>query len=349
MKKILMVGILFVLIAGAAMPVLAQEQTFTVTSKAVLVYAEPRTDSLLIAVMSTGSTLTVLGEQQNGFSKVRIPDGREGWAQLGIESAVPGGTTGGGGVIIMAVDNVRIREQSNLRSRQIGSITWGETASLLAFDASGDWAQVNYKGLIGWVFYAYFRVVEGNVGAVSGIGATPSSTTGSGSTVVALGNVIIREEPRLNARRLTLAGWGDTAVFLGFDETGHWIQVRFGSFTGWTATDWWRDANGNILTSGIAPNTPAAVQPTATVQVPQDASPATGVVVMALGNVRIRNVPDLNGEQVVSIGWGDQAVVLARDAADLWFLIQFNNVTGWVARDWFQVLSGNPGGLPIQQ
>lgn len=349
MKKILVLGILFTLMAGAVMPALAQEQTFTVTSKAVLVYNEPRTDSLLIAVMSTGSTLTVLGEQQNGFSKVRIPDGREGWAQLGIESAVPAATTGGTGVLIMAVDNIRIREQPNLRARQIGSIGWGEVVPLLAFDQTGDWAQINYKGLIGWVFYAFFRVLEGNVGSVSGIGATPAVTVGSGTTVVAVGNVLIREEPRLNARRLTLAGWGDTATFFGFDETGNWIQVRFGGFTGWTAVVWWRDANGNELTPGIAPNTIAAPQPTSTVQVPQGASTAAGVVVVALGNVRIRNVPNLNGEQVGSIGWGDQAVVLARDAADLWFLIQFNGVVGWVARDWFQVLSGNPGGLPIQQ
>lgn len=349
MKKFLVVALLLGLMAGAVMPAMAQEQTFTVTGKAVLVYAEPRTDSLLIAVMSTGSTLVVLGPQQNGFSNVRTPDGRTGWAQLGIEAIAPGGTAGSPtGVILVAVDNIRLRERPSLNARQIGSIGWGDTMSLIGFDEDREWAQVNYQGVVGWAFYAFLRVVQGNVGGVA-VGEQPVATTGSGSTVVALGNVIIREEPNLGARRLTLAGWGDSATFLGFNDTGNWIQVSFGGFTGWSLTEWWRDANGNVLVLGTVPNTTVAPNPTPTTQVPAGASTETGVVVVALGNVRIRNTPSLSGTEIGNIAWGDTAAVSARDASDLWFLITINGVTGWVARDWFEVLSGNPGGLPIQQ
>lgn len=356
MKKILIVALLLGLMAGAVMPALAQESSFTITGNAVLVYTEPRTDSQLIAVISVGATVTVLGPQENGFSKIRIADGREGWGKLGIETSTTStSTSSGGGVTLMAVDNVRLRDQPSLNGRQLASIGWGDMVTLIGFDTSGNWAQVNFKGIVGWVAYAFFRVVEGNIGAI--VGEQPSSTAGSGSTVVALGNVIIREEPRLNARRLTLVGWGDTATFLGFDDTGDWIQVRINGFTGWSAAEWWRDGNGNsMLDRGSATittvtsttsTTSAVAQPTT--QVPAGASTAQGVVIRALGNVRIRNIPNLSGAEIGNVAWGDQMPVLARDASDLWFLVSFNGVTGWVARDWFEVLSGNVGGLPIQQ
>ncbi len=73
------------------------------------------------------------------------------------------------------------------------------------------------------------------------------------------------------------------------------------------------------------------------------ASSATqeGVTVRALGNMRIRDAPSLQGQRIAGMGWGDQATLLAVSGDGDWYQIDYNGLVGWSSAEWFEVVAGD--------
>lgn len=387
MKKLLHFGLMVALVLGlfsAMLPTVAAQQTQSVQVNGLLVYAEPNAASQLLAVMSLGSSITVFPDQvQNGFTKVTIPDGRQGWAQLTVAGAPTGAPTvegqGGGGaatgIVVEARGNVRLRSEPSLNGTRLTFIAWGQQASLLARDVTGEWYQVNFNGTTGWVSAAWFVVVAGNPSSAPQTGATDSvtvstantntasvnsvavaNTSNAGSLVQALGNVRLRAEPSLESVRIATVPWGGVATLQGYDASGEWIQVDYNGLVGWTAAAWWTAGNAAPTVAAQGGATAAGTVNTTTSTTPADqhlatvvvSTSPTGVVVQALGNIRLRNEPSLNGERVAGMAWGDQAAALARSADGEWILLDFAGVQGWAAAAWFTVVAGNANGLPVR-
>ena len=340
-------------------PALAQEQVVTVQVNGLFVYEQPSTGSTLVAVMSLGSAITVLAdEQQNGFSRVRLSTGQLGWAQLST-SGVPGagtttdttttttddstGTTSN--TVIRAVGNVKIRDTPSLNGTRVGMVPWGGEAFLLGMDASGDWYRINYNGLIGWSSSVWYRVIQGSTSTIvqtDGSTSTDGSTTASGN-VQARGNVRLRDAPSLNGRQVGLAPWGAVATLLGFDTTGDWIRVDYNGLIAWSAATWWANLAGGAAgatsstssasTSGqggaIAPDSSSASttdsssssSSTSTAVDSISAAP-TGVMAQALGNLRLRDAASLNGARVGSMDWGTTVEILGRSSDGNWYFVQ---------------------------
>ena len=412
-------------------PTYAQEQTITVSVDGVFVYQDPSTLSPPIAVLSVGSTVTVLPDApQNGFNRVRLVTGALGWAQVNV-AGVPGGaavvtgTSGGAAtssVIVMSLGNVRIRDRASINGTRLGFIGWGEQAFLLANDASGDWIQINYGGLVGWAASAWFEVVQGNPAAIGQGGAVVVSGTvvPGGTLVQSQGNLRVRNEPSINGTRIGFVPWGGVATLLGVDASGDWIQINYNGLVGWSASAWWTGVPAGTVatTTGITTTTTAIGQggggvgdlilrngpdenataimviangtpftvlaegfvngfiqiqipdgTTGFVQLPASTVPATtttttsvvpatttttivpasGIVVQALGNVRVRDSASINGVRVAGIGWGDIVPVLGTNAERTWLLIVAEGVQGWVAVEWFDFISGSLEQVPVVQ
>jgi uncharacterized protein YgiM (DUF1202 family) len=346
----------------------------------LLVYAEPNAAAQLLAVMSLGSSITVFPDQvQNGFTKVTIPDGRQGWAQLTVAGAPAGApTTGTGsttpasptGIVVEARGNVRVRSEPSLNGTRLAFMAWGDQANLLARDVTGEWYQVDFGGLNGWVSAAWFVIVSGNPSSAPQTGtpsttavttattstAAVSNTSQAGSLVQALGNVRLRNEPSLNGTRLATVPWGGVASLQGYDATGEWIKVDYNGLVGWSAAAWWSIGNAELTVTGGSASTASGANVTTTSSSPADQNLATvvvtnsptGVIVQALGNIRLRDAASLNGDRVAGMAWGDQAAVLGRSADGEWLYLDFAGQLGWASAAWFQVLAGDITAVPVR-
>lgn len=71
-----------VIIAGllAAASAAAQETLYVTDQLRITVRSGPSTGNKVIAMAETGDNMTLLGSKPDGWSLVRLPDGKEGWA-----------------------------------------------------------------------------------------------------------------------------------------------------------------------------------------------------------------------------------------------------------------------------
>lgn len=226
---------------------LAQTETYTVPVNGLLVYEQPNNASRLIAVLSLGATVTVnRGNVQNGFTQVTLPTGRGGWAILDVagvpdpDQPPPPDQQAPGTAIVIAFGNINIRSQPNTNAARIGIIGWGERATLLRFDASRNWIEINYKGTVGWAAEAWFRVESGDINNVRVAGR--EGRGGSGN-IRAFANIYMREAPSEQGRSIRIIAWGDCATLLGYDSSGRWARINHRGQEGWSFAPYWREAS----------------------------------------------------------------------------------------------------------
>ena len=238
------------------------------------------------------------------------------------------------GTVVTAMGNVRIREAPSVSSARVGMIGWGEQAVVQTVDETGAWYLINYNGTVGWSAGEWFRTANESRPELTVIvedEITPTVSSPTGVVVRALGNVRIRELPRINSVRISLIGWGEQAPLLGVDPTGAWYKIEYNGIIGWASSAWFQTLQGDA--NAIAPQA--------------EASTASSVVttVVSRGNVRIRTEPSFNGERIGMVPWGEVVTVLAIDPTQWWYQIDYNGVVGWTYKDWYRVNSGDVGSL----
>lgn len=174
--------------------------------------------------------------------------------------------------LVTAQANVRIRAEPSLQSPRIAFIGWGEEATIVGINDDGTWYQINYNGIVGWSLSQFF-VVEGDLttSAIPAQNTTPDAPTAtvdpnatvspdatavvsapSGEVfgiVRSLGNLRLRQEPRLNARQIGRLGWGDEANLLAISDDGFWFQIEFEGVIGWAIADYFELVQGQIPVS----------------------------------------------------------------------------------------------------
>lgn len=260
------------------------------------------------------------------------------------------------GTLLMAVGNVRLRAAPNANAEPLGLIGWGEIVTFLATDASGQWYQIDYNGLVGWSLAGWFEVYGGsspqsNSGpSASSPNPAPSTSTtsqnpvssSSSGTVRSVGTVRLRTQPNTNGAVLGVMGWGDTALLLGFDASRTWAQVNFDGVIGWVNTGWLEVTPGDVSAPTTSETVSTAPQPTApsVVAAPAASSTSNGTL-MATGNIRLRAQPNTSSEVLANIGWGERVALLDTDASREWVQINYNGTVGWAHRGWFEVVEGS--------
>ncbi len=252
--------------------------------------------------------------------------------------------------LVRSLDNVRIRQQPDIDSPRIGFIGWGEVAELLAVSADGAWYQINFKGVTGWSVAEFFEVVGSDTPTVitqpnNVVLDTPLSVPPVGNAsglVTALGNVRLRAEPSLQSQRISFIGWGEQAEIVGINEDGTWYQINYNGIVGWSLAEFFV-VEGTITTGTVTvQTTPGAA--TVTPVPGATTAPTTGGqvfgIVRSLGNLRLREAPDLNARQIGRLGWGDEANLLAVSDDGFWYQIEFEGIIGWAIADYFELVQG---------
>ena len=63
--------------------------------------------------------------------------------------------------------------------------------------------------------------------------------------------------------------------------------------------------------------------------------------ILALGNIRIRQTPDLGGSVLGQIPWGTIVTVLKDNPSKEWVFIRYGAIEGWVSANWFVLPNGD--------
>lgn len=129
-------------------------------------------------------------------------------------------------------------------------------------------------------------------------------------------------------------------------------MVDYNGLEAWTALIWWRINNTTAIPaeSVVESITGEDVE---SVTVPDagsisTVSSPTGVVVQAVGNVRVRSASSINSERVAGLGWGDTVAAIGRTSDNGWIQVQVGSVQGWVSSAWLRLVTGSYSSLEVK-
>lgn len=146
-------------------------------------------------------------------------------------------------------------------------------------------------------------------------------------------DINIRAAPGVNASSIGILPAGEKVTAVGRNSGNNWIQIQFGSTTGWVAA-WLTVYSGDT-----------ALLPIVSIDEPEPQGTPPFVMTSPF-NVNMRATPGISGAILNTIPFTDQAVAYGRNDLSSWINVEYNGTTGWVAA-WLVMLDGDSNALPI--
>ena len=227
----------------------------------------PGTSHEALDILRKG-TEVILYEMESGWYRIKLEDGTAGYVSSKYitvtqsysdamedlfqpdEPAKPQSTGKG-----VTTTDVNFREGPSTSHKKLGRIPEG--ASLTLYGQDGDWQQVEYNGITGYVYGKYIKKASADQQETVG---TPDAPVSSSSLRLAQGsaggNVNFRKAPSTQAEKIHLLSKGTELQILGqWDE---WYYVLYKGQAGFAFKDYIRvESQGD---AGI-PNVNANIQP----------------------------------------------------------------------------------------
>jgi uncharacterized protein YraI len=167
--------------------------------------------------------------------------------------------------------------------------------------------------------------------------AAPASTASAqdSPTLIARAafDVNIRALPTVNSAILAVLTPGDEAVAIGRTPANNWIQIEYGSTTGWVAA-WLTVYSGDT-----------AILPITTDQAPSG-SAGGPFTLLSPYNVNIRAEPDTHADLVTMLPYNASGEAIARNEASSWVRVRYQGTEGWAAA-WLVIIQGDISELPV--
>ena len=114
----------------------------------------------IVSNLSTGEMLTILGQAQNGYCKVKVQKkGAVGYISVANMQNILNGSNdsftqlSGNGQVVNVSSNVRLRNNPSIGNNIIGHLTNG--TSLTIFGKQGQWYKVSVNGQVGFIYEEY--------------------------------------------------------------------------------------------------------------------------------------------------------------------------------------------------
>lgn len=149
---------------GEAQPEAPQENAsqYAVTTTTVNVRASDSEQADKLGKAEGGTTLQVLEQRANGWSKVLF-EGQEGFIKseylqaAGTDAAAQGQSADGVQAVgtVTATTNINVRASASESADKLGILSGGDTAELIAND--GEWSRIRYNGQVGYVKSEYIQ------------------------------------------------------------------------------------------------------------------------------------------------------------------------------------------------
>ncbi|NLX10513.1 MAG: SH3 domain-containing protein [Chloroflexi bacterium] len=214
MKKRFLMGAIVVLALLVGMNIAFAQggaQLQAVTTGAASLYAEPSAAGEAVAELPASTELTVLSATANGaWLEVEAADGSAGFVAVEDVAVLDLLPLAAQGVIVSDQAGAGLYAQPNFSADFVGSLTQGDTATILA--QSGEWAYVETgDGTRAWTVASSFETLPaGARQALVDAGANPE-----------LG---IFAEPQINADIATTVPTGEMVTVLG-ESDAQWSEV----------------------------------------------------------------------------------------------------------------------------
>lgn len=216
--------------------------TATVTSSLNL-RAGPSTADAVLAVMPAGATVTLTGQNANGFSSV-VYNGASGWAFAeflssgGAPAPPPSPAPGAGSAIVTSSLNLRAGPSTG--DAVLAVMPGGATVTLTGENSNG-FSGVVYNGTTGWAFAAYL--------STSGAPApnpNPNPPPNPGGSATTTSSLNLRAGPSTVDAILLVMPAGAAVQTTGAAQNGFYPVIYNGT-SGW--------ASGDYLSIGGTPPT----------------------------------------------------------------------------------------------
>ncbi len=174
----------------------------------------------IVSNLSVGEMLTVLGQSQNGYCKVKVQEtGAIGYVNVDNMQDILNGTNdtftqlSGTGQVINVSSNVRLRSNPVIGNNIIGHLTNGTSLNILG--KQGQWYKVSVNGQIGFIYEEYVSTnitdsnsqsVTNNVNTnsenVSTSATSTSSSTNNTNSSNHVKNVVVRTKSSATSNSL---------------------------------------------------------------------------------------------------------------------------------------------------
>lgn len=128
--------------------------TVTVTANVLNVRSEARIANNITTRITRGQQFTQIGISDNGrWLQLDLGNGTTGWVSSAyvISSTVTVTDDGLTGETLRSTARLLIRSEANRLSDRIGLLLRGEDATIIGRSADGNWWQIEFSGITGWV------------------------------------------------------------------------------------------------------------------------------------------------------------------------------------------------------
>ncbi|MDX1992236.1 MAG: PA14 domain-containing protein [bacterium] len=142
---------------------------------------------------------------------------------------------------------LNVRNAPSATAARITRVNQGNTYAVLGQNPSGSWVQLNVNGTLGWVNRAYVALSSTNPLPIVDTNPLPVQqpvVTGVNVTATPF-NVVIRNGPGTNFRRLASLPANQSAAVVGRNASNTWWQVNYNGIVGWVTAQYTR-LNGDV-------------------------------------------------------------------------------------------------------
>ena len=208
--------------------------------------------------------------------------------------------------VLISGGDCHVRSMPNLSGTSYGVLREGQTAHCLGGQSTDNrgvlWYEIDFNGMSGWVSSKY--ALLNGVGAV-----TYANITG--------GDCNMRNNPNLSGKVLKVLKEGASAIYQGQTSTDNrgvdWYYVNYNGTYGWVSSKY------TVLSSTPSSST----------------STSSGYVKATSHKVNLRDVPNLNGQDIGTMDKNETATYLGEKSTDsrgvVWYKVRFQGEVGWVS------------------
>ena len=233
------------------------------------------------------------------------------------------------GTVVNVTTNLRVRSGASTSNSTIGYLTNGTKVTITG--ESGDFYQINYNNGIGYVSKTYISVSSSDSSSSStgnssnNSGSTTTQTTKTGTVIKITSNLRVRSGASTSSSTIGYLTNGTKVTITG--ESGDFYQINYNNGTGYVSKTYISvDSTDNSTNTGNTNNSGSTSTETTKM----------GTVINVTTNLRVRSGASTSSSILGYLRNGSNVTIIGEPGD--WYKIKFNDGTGYVAKEYIQVI-----------
>lgn len=288
----------------------------------------------VVGYINNGTNVTIKG-LQSGFYVISFNGGDAFVSQeyistsSGAVATQPSSSSSNSGQVVNVSTSLNIRSQGSTSSSIVGTLSNGQTFDIIS--KSGDWYNIKYGQITGFVNAAYVKEVgSASTQAVPAAPTQTSATTGSSSSGVVTNvstNLRVRQSASTSSSVIGYLLNNEGVTITG--ENGGFYAISYQGSTGYVSKDY-------VTKSGSAPAQPASNSNIVNLNTTTTSSGnQQGQVTNVSSSLRVRSGASTSASVIGSLTNGASVTVTGKSGS--WYQISYNGGTGFVSADYITV------------